>query len=210
MKKYLLIIVLAFFSSFCFAKENYKGDVQLHGGVDFNTSLYKINNFIYDYSFEYTTVDFGLESWHFFTLFDSFDVGFAVGTDVMTAKEGKAVVGNAHIDCLQFLSIDCMVGPAVQFTPASFMSLRASAGFSDVINTSIKFNESNTIYNNGSVGFYGEVQAKFTPNSLFSPILGYRFSKNFDKKFTDIYEKEYDGEVNASSNLIYLGASVNW
>lgn len=62
-------------------------------------------------------------------------------------------------------------------------------------------------------GFGCDVQAKFFPKSVVSPVLGYRLSSIFSSEVisSDLdFLSAYWDSVNYIANEIYLGVSFNW
>ena len=62
-------------------------------------------------------------------------------------------------------------------------------------------------------GFGCDVQAKFFPKSVVSPVLGYRLSSIFSSEVITSDENSSSGNwdsVNFIANEIYLGVSFNW
>lgn len=64
-------------------------------------------------------------------------------------------------------------------------------------------------------GFGCDVQAKFFPKSVVSPVLGYRLSSIFSSEVISSNEmiellSGYWNSVNYIANEIYLGVSFNW
>lgn len=212
MKKFFLISILVLFSSLCFAGEKYKGDVQLHGGFDFDKINIEqerrgitINAFM-----KHNAYDMGLESWHLFAINDALDLGFSIGCDFSFAFTGIINENGMTGDIESLVSSSYYIGPALQYNVLSFLSLRTSVGFNEVIIQERAMYDYSSWENRDCPGFYGEVQAKFIPNKLFSPVLGYRFSLRFDDKMTDDNGNSKDVKVKDFSNLLYIGASVNW
>ena len=64
-------------------------------------------------------------------------------------------------------------------------------------------------------GFGCDVQAKFFPKSVVSPVLGYRLSSIFSSEVISSnvmieFLSGYWNSVNFIANEIYLGVSFNW
>ncbi|MDY5917827.1 MAG: hypothetical protein SPJ55_05430 [Treponema sp.] len=119
-----------------------------------------------------------------------------------------------------------MIGPAVGFTLNDVIKFDLAVGFAygfDLYSYAITYkyedrygsyeNTTDDAYMIFGAGFGCDVQAKFFPKSVVSPVLGYRLSSIFSSEVIMSDGNSSSGNwdsVNFIANEIYLGVSFNW
>lgn len=236
MKK-LLTCVLATFvmAGTAFSKGFYNGDIQIHLGLgldDVSVEQASISQTVTGNSLVWSA---DLETWHIFNLNDVFGLGFMAGFNGgfgqpqrITVKVGNSTTsldadGNSLAGRFNF-----MVGPAIGITCGNVVrfdvAFGLNAGFGIVSakqTVNVGYSSTSTVnsYTISGVGFAAEIQAKFCPKAVVSPIIGYRFSSLFADSVS--YYNYYGGgsgttitlnNVKASymANDIYFAISFNW
>ena len=226
--------VLGLAISFCmlfgtvFAKGVYDGDIQLHLGLGLDSAK-AVAEVPYDLTMESgsTTVDFELSTWHLFDVNDLIGVGFNLGFSGGIGKTSKMTVSSVPMpsDWLSFAGhFNGLIGPAVGFTLNDVIKFDLAVGLAygfDLYSYEYEIVTANsrspTAYSFMifGAGFGCDVQAKFFPKSVVSPVLGYRLSSIFSSEVISsnvMIEllSGYWNSVNYIANEIYLGVSFNW
>ena len=234
--------VLGLAISFCmlfgtvFAKGVYDGDIQLHLGLGLDSAK-AVAEFPYleksvkdTLESGSTTVDFELSTWHLFDVNDLIGVGFNLGFSGGIGKTSKMVMTqevdgrtlssvSMPSDWLSFAGhFNGLIGPAVGFTLNDVIKFDLAVGlaygfdlysyeyveeYGDAVEALMIF----------GAGFGCDVQAKFFPKSVVSPVLGYRLSSIFSSEVIMSDGNSSSGYwdlVNFIANEIYLGVSFNW
>ena len=225
--------VLGLAISFCmlfgtvFAKGVYDGDIQLHLGLGLDSAKAVADFELGKYTLEAgsTTVDFELSTWHLFDVNDLIGVGFNLGFSGGIGKTSKMTVSSFSMpsDWLSFAGhFNGLIGPAVGFTLNDVIKFDLAVGFAYGFDLySYEYVEENGYSRSTGVdtfmifgaGFGFDVQAKFFPKSVVSPVLGYRLSSIFSSEVisSDLDSlSAYWDSVNYIANEIYLGVSFNW
>ena len=233
--------VLGLAISFCmlfgtvFAKGVYDGDIQLHLGLGLDSAKAVADFGLGKYTLEAgsTTVDFELSTWHLFDVNDLIGVGFNLGFSGGIGKTSKLeqkreILGESESskmpsDWLSFAGhFNGLIGPAVGFTLNDVIKFDLAVGFAYGFDLySYEYVEENGYSRSTGVdtfmifgaGFGFDVQAKFFPKSVVSPVLGYRLSSIFSSEVisSDLDSlSAYWDSVNYIANEIYLGVSFNW
>lgn len=233
--------VLGLAISFCmlfgtvFAKGVYDGDIQLHLGLGLDSAKAVADFGLGKYTLEAgsTTVDFELSTWHLFDVNDLIGVGFNLGFSGGIGKTSKLeqkseVLGESESskmpsDWLSFAGhFNGLIGPAVGFTLNDVIKFDLAVGLAYGFDLYSYAYEYETEYSRGArgdacmifgAGFGCDVQAKFFPKSVVSPVLGYRLSSIFSSEVisSDLdFLSAYWDSVNYIANEIYLGVSFNW
>lgn len=231
--------VLGLAISFCmlfgtvFAKGVYDGDIQLHLGLGLDSAKavaevpYLEDSVKYTMESGSTTVDFELSTWHLFDVNDLIGVGFNLGFSGGIGKTSKMTVSSVPMpsDWLSFAGhFNGLIGPAVGFTLNDVIKFDLAVGLAygfdlysyeyEIVTANSRSTTADAFMIFGA-GFGCDVQAKFFPKSVVSPVLGYRLSSIFSSEV--ISSKEmiellpgYWNSVNYIANEIYLGVSFNW
>lgn len=233
--------VLGLAISFCmlfgtvFAKGVYDGDIQLHLGLGLDSAKAVADFGLGKYTLEAgsTTVDFELSTWHLFDVNDLIGVGFNLGFSGGIGKTSKLeqkreVLGESESskmpsDWLSFAGhFNGLIGPAVGFTLNDVIKFDLAVGLAYGFDLYSYAYEYENEYSRGTrgdacmifgAGFGCDVQAKFFPKSVVSPVLGYRLSSIFSSEVisSDLDSlSAYWDSVNYIANEIYLGVSFNW
>lgn len=234
--------VLGLAISFCmlfgtvFAKGVYDGDIQLHLGLGLDSAKAVADFGLGKYTLEAgsTTVDFELSTWHLFDVNDLIGVGFNLGFSGGIGKTSKMVMTqevdgrtlssvSMPSDWLSFAGhFNGLIGPAVGFTLNDVIKFDLAVGFAYGFDLYSYEYEIDTGYYRSTTadacmifgaGFGCDVQAKFFPKSVVSPVLGYRLSSIFSSEVisSDLDSlSAYWDSVNYIANEIYLGVSFNW
>ena len=226
--------VLGLAISFCmlfgtvFAKGVYDGDIQLHLGLGLDSAK-AVAEVPYDLTMESgsTTVDFELSTWHLFDVNDLIGVGFNLGFSGGIGKTSKMTVSSVPMpsDGLSFAGhFNGLIGPAVGFTLNDVIKFDLAVGLAygfdlysyeyEIVTANSRSPTADTFMIFGA-GFGCDVQAKFFPKSVVSPVLGYRLSSIFSSEVISSNEmiellSGYWNSVNYIANEIYLGVSFNW
>ena len=243
MKKVLgLAISFCMFFGTVFAKGVYDGDIQLHLGLGLDSAKavaevpYLEDSVKYTMEAGSTTVDFELSTWHLFDVNDLIGVGFNLGFSGGIGKTSKIVM-TQEVDGRTLSSVSMtsdmlgfaghfngLIGPAVGFTLNDVIKFDLAVGFAygfDLysyayeIDTGYYRTTRGDAYMIFGAGFGCDVQAKFFPKSVVSPVLGYRLSSIFSSEVISSNEmiellSGYWNSVNYIANEIYLGVSFNW
>ena len=244
MKKVLgLAISFCMFFGTVFAKGVYDGDIQLHLGLGLDSAKAvaeesfrgrTVKNTIKSGS---TTVDFELSTWHLFDVNDLIGVGFNLGFSGGIGKTSKMVMTqevdgrtlssvSMPSDWLSFAGhFNGLIGPAVGFTLNDVIKFDLAVGLAYGFDLySYEYVEEDGYSRSTGVdtfmifgaGFGFDVQAKFFPKSVVSPVLGYRLSSIFSSEVISSNEmiiqflSGFWNSVNFIANEIYLGVSFNW
>ena len=233
--------VLGLAISFCmlfgtvFAKGVYDGDIQLHLGLGLDSAKAVADFGLGKYTLEAgsTTVDFELSTWHLFDVNDLIGVGFNLGFSGGIGKTSKLeqkseVLGESESskmpsDWLSFAGhFNGLIGPAVGFTLNDVIKFDLAVGlaygfdlysYEYVVENGYSRSTGVDTYMIFGAGFGCDVQAKFFPKSVVSPVLGYRLSSIFSSEVisSDLdFLSAYWDSVNYIANEIYLGVSFNW
>lgn len=233
--------VLGLAISFCmlfgtvFAKGVYDGDIQLHLGLGLDSAKavaeepYSGKSAKMTLESGSTTVDFELSTWHLFDVNDLIGVGFNLGFSGGIGKTSKMTVSSVPMpsDWLSFAGhFNGLIGPAVGFTLNDVIKFDLAVGFAygfDLYSYEYenydRYSRSTGIdtYMIFGAGFGCDVQAKFFPKSVVSPVLGYRLSSIFssevissNKMIDSLSVYGFWNSVNFIANEIYLGVSFNW
>ena len=232
MKKVLgLAISFCMFFGTVFAKGVYDGDIQLHLGLGLDSAKavaevpYLEDSVKYTMESGSTTVDFELSTWHLFDVNDLIGVGFNLGFSGGIGKTSKMTVSSVPMpsDWLSFAGhFNGLIGPAVGFTLNDVIKFDLAVGFAygfdlysyerEIVTTNSR-STTGEAYMIFGAGFGCDVQAKFFPKSVVSPVLGYRLSSIFSSEVIssdlDSFSAYWDS-VNYIANEIYLGVSFNW
>ena len=234
--------VLGLAISFCmlfgtvFAKGVYDGDIQLHLGLGLDSAKAVASAYGQSFTLESgsTTVDFELSTWHLFDVNDLIGVGFNLGFSGgfgKTSKMGIEQNGKTiPVDQLFLVELtpsiaghfNGLIGPAVGFTLNDVIKFDLAVGFAYGLDLYSYEYENYDRYSRSTgidtymifgAGFGCDVQAKFFPKSVVSPVLGYRLSSIFSSEVISLNSdnpSDYWDSVNYIANEIYLGVSFNW
>ena len=229
--------VLGLAISFCmlfgtvFAKGVYDGDIQLHLGLGLDSAKAVAEESFGGQTVKTTmksgstTVDFELSTWHLFDVNDLIGVGFNLGFSGGIGKTSKMTVSSFSMpsDWLSFAGhFNGLIGPAVGFTLNDVIKFDLAVGLAYGFDLYSYAYEYETEYSRGTrgdacmifgAGFGCDVQAKFFPKSVVSPVLGYRLSSIFSSEVISSNSDNPSGywdSVNYIANEIYLGVSFNW
>ena len=227
--------VLGLAISFCmlfgtvFAKGVYDGDIQLHLGLGIDSAKAVASDHGQSVTLESgsTTVDFELSTWHLFDVNDLIGVGFNLGFSGGIGKTSKMTVSSFSMpsDWLSFAGhFNGLIGPAVGFTLNDVIKFDLAVGLAygfDLYSYAYEYENGYSRDARGDAcmifgaGFGCDVQAKFFPKSVVSPVLGYRLSSIFSSEVISSNEmiellSGYWNSVNFIANEIYLGVSFNW
>lgn len=236
--------VLGLAISFCmlfgtvFAKGVYDGDIQLHLGLGLDSAKAVASAYEQSVTLESgsTTVDFELSTWHLFDVNDLIGVGFNLGFSGGIGKTSKMVMNGKTTPVDQLLLVEYkpsfaghfngLIGPAVGFTLNDVIKFDLAVGFAYGFDLYSYEYENYDPYSRSTgidtymifgAGFGCDVQAKFFPKSVVSPVLGYRLSSIFssevissNKMIDSLSVYGFWNSVNFIANEIYLGVSFNW
>lgn len=229
MKKFLGIAAAIFLcSGFAFAKVNYNGDIQLRTGFGFDTTNAKYT----DGTFEHmsTLFTFDVATTHLWGTSEKFKFGFMVaanGSFGGVVRNAYTINGVSHEvsgeDNFIAVRSTSFFGPCFGIMLNDKVQLNIVPGFSTVSCNMASSLDSDTdevaFYSSTGFGAGIDIQAKFYPNSHFSPVVGYRYSFNYAPQYTLTTGKIFDDTekekiaayyVLSHFNTLYLGVSFNW
>lgn len=205
----------------------YNGDIQFHAGIGFgsNTTLLKdTDNSAATTEMPITAFNVDLETWHLFNFNDTFGLGFVVGfTGGFGSSPKTSIYIDEHFatsdDETSVFSFTGIIGPAVGITLGSVVRLNIGVGLTYGIECAFPENVEMFSYSFSGAGVGAEVQAKFVPRSVVSPIIGYRFTSLFSKSLTTrerLFSESTIIQFGANqgiahfNNEVYAGLSINW
>ncbi len=241
MKKLVAILAAAVLAGgSIFAGDFYNGDVQLQLGVGFDeVKIQDINKPV-----KATVVDFGLETWHLFRPIELVGVGFSVGFNGgvgLTDKWSYSLGGLGEITgnndglsaCFNF-----NIGPAAAIYLGKIVRFGINFGLNSGINYDMPFYYTGKVTSryseqtfSQSIGFLATyvginfgLQAKFFPESVVNPVIGWRLSTGSNSEYfasvissgssstsnSSSSDKTYKGKYEFTQNVIYLALSFSW
>ena len=227
MKKLVVVLVAAVLAGGAiFAGDFYNGDIQIQNGVGFDSV--KVENV--DERVKATIVDFGLESWHLFKPIDLVGVGFSVGfngglgpTDKMMNGTDSGISANFNFN----------IGPAAAIYLGKIVRFGLNFGFA----TGFNYDEPVIAKNVGSgthdvsdsleiwskfTGIDFGLQAKFFPESVVNPVVGWRLVTGSNKEYTVNYHyystlsgsnshlEDINEKYRFTQNVLYVALSFSW
>lgn len=241
MKKLVAILAAAVLAGgSIFAGDFYNGDVQLQLGVGFDeVKIQDINKPV-----KATVVDFGLETWHLFRPIELVGVGFSVGfngglgpTDRWSYPLGGLTEIQGNNDGLS-ANFNFNIGPAAAIYLGKVVRFGLNLGLNTGINYDmpyfysgkIKEGNSEKTYNSSIsilasyVGINFGLQAKFFPESVVNPVIGWRLSTGSNSEYFASFissgnsssskssssDTTYKGKYEFTQNVIYLALSFSW
>lgn len=231
MKKILaLVAALMVMGGVACAGDFYNGDIQIQFGYGINKAT------VQDVDKDINADEFamGLQSYHLFKPWDIVGFGFMGGFNFGVGKtENWKVLGNipnVTYDDAVSVSLNFEFGPAVGL----YLGNVVRFGFNIGYNAGWNFKEpSNYRYQSGYSQIYGYtnlnasysgislgLQAKFLPNSVVNPVIGWRFVKGLgDKVETITYNSSYsipsktetlNKKFDLTQNVLYAAISFSW
>lgn len=243
MKKLVAVLAAAVLAGGAiFAGDFYNGDIQLQAGVGFDT----VKAEDHDRTIKGTIFDFGVESWHLFKPIDLIGVGFSVGFNGGVGATEKWPAPNfgpsAEVNTQNGLSanFNFNIGPAVGLYLGNVVRFGINFGY----NAGFSFDEP-SVYEyevNYSFGGYSAgtskgtsrtsiwasysgidfgIQAKFLPESVVNPVVGWRIVKGSASSFDysvsmpDSDDNKYDTgtmyrKYDFTQNILYVALSFSW
>ena len=239
MKKLVAVLAAAILAGGAiFAGDFYNGDIQLQAGVGFDT----VKAEDLDRSIKGTIFDFGVESWHLFKPIDLIGVGFSVGFNGgIGATEQWPLPYSGYgveVKTLNGLSgnFNFAIGPAVGLYLGNVVRFGVNFGF----DAGFSIDEPLAYEYEVSTGYYGSskgtaratvfasysgidfgIQAKFLPESVVNPVVGWRIVKGSASSFDysvsmpDSDDNKYDTgtmyrKYDFTQNILYVALSFSW
>lgn len=231
MKKLVAVLAAAILAGGAiFAGDFYNGDIQLQAGVGFDTvKLGDVNKDIKGRIF-----DFGIESWHLFKPIDLLGVGFSVGlngglgtTEKWTYDLGFGSVTGTENGISGNFNFN--IGPAVGLYLGNVVRFGINFGY----NTGLSIDEpfvytyqTNYSSSTGRISVLGTytginfgLQAKFLPESVVNPVIGWRLVKGsattYDYSVSSFGNSDYRSGTAAykydfTQNVLYAALSFSW
>ena len=231
MKKLVAVLAAAVLAGgSIFAGDFYNGDVQLQFGVGIDSITVQDA----DQKIGATLFDMGIESWHLFRPIELIGVGFSVGGNFgvgPTDKWNYRLLGTTVQGSQNGVSLNCNfdIGPAVAIYLGKVVRFGLNFGF----NAGLSFDQpfvyeykSRYSSGTGSVSVFGTfsgidlgLQAKFLPDSVVNPVVGWRFVSGSANSYT--YEVSSFGSGSSSAgtvnrkyefiqNVLYAALSFSW
>lgn len=235
MKKLVAILAAAVLAGgSIFAGDFYNGDVQLQLGVGFdNVKLQDVNKPITG-----TIVDFGLETWHLFRPIELVGVGFSLGFNggIGPTDKWSYPIGGTEVtgtDNGMSANFNFNIGPAA----AIYLGKVVRFGLNFGLNTGLSYDMPFLYSGRVKIGRYEEsisgsidvfstyvginlgLQAKFFPESVVNPVIGWRLSTGSNSEYfahidrfggSSSSEKTVKGKYEFTQNAIYLALSFSW
>jgi hypothetical protein len=236
MKKLVAVLAAAVLAGGAiFAGDFYNGDIQLQAGVGFDT----VKAEDLDRTIKGTIFDFGVESWHLFKPIDLIGVGFSVGFNggIGATEQWPLPYSGFGVEVkpLNGLSgnFNFAIGPAVGLYLGNVVRFGVNfgfdAGFSIDEPLAYEYEVSTGYYSSSSgtaratvfaaySGIDFGIQAKFLPESVVNPVIGWRLVKGSASSYDysvsqpgDTYEngtmyRKYD----FTQNVLYVALSFSW
>lgn len=216
MKKIFTIFIVLLFAGSLYAKENYKGDIQLRTGI--GGGLISIDQTpSTNFQSSLTGLVGEVCTTHLFKLNSVLSLGFSANFSFGLLKTNWARVrvksSNLKTDlpnCGNGFSFDVLTGPtfAVQCGKVVRFDFTTGLAVGSVAST-----VNNSAYITSGIGVGFDVKAKFIPNSVVSPLIGYRMSWTFKDKYdymTSNGTKSVTADNVSTFDNIYAGISINW
>lgn len=159
-----------------------------------------------------------------------FDGGYGATTNINSKlKVNGNTISDDTLDS-QFLSaaahFGILVGPAIGVKLGKVVRFDATAGLYvmclqgyEINDGAQNSNRTFTWFTTSGVGFGAEVQAKFFPDAVVSPLVGYRYNCAFSDSFYTIVKAPGAGRYSTYSSAdsviigagtVYVGVSINW
>ncbi len=240
MKKLVAVLAAAILAGGAiFAGDFYNGDIQLQAGVGFDT----VKADELDRTIKGTIFDFGVESWHLFKPIDLIGVGFSVGFNGGIGATEKWPAPNfepfAEVKPQNGLSgnFNFAIGPAVGLYLGNVVRFGVNfgfdAGFSIDEPLVYEYEENYSLgsYSAGTSkgtartsiwasysGIDFGIQAKFLPESVVNPVIGWRIVKGSASSFDYSVSQPDDTYKNGTmyrkydftQNVLYAALSFSW
>lgn len=228
-KKIAAAIAITAAASATFAV-SYSGDLQLQlGWQGANTTVTDVSATvsmpapitmtmpIQDTEFLTNAFYLGVSNYNLFNLNNLFSVGFFDKLDMSIGGSNKMKLGGNTIDeDSRRFALNFIIGPAAAVRIVDIVKLQLGVGF--VGGVEIARRASDDISDGegtGVVGFATELQAKFLPRTIVSPLVGFQYAYRGAGSFK--YKTAYlnmpatfDGHFRAHSYAVYAGASWNF
>ena len=238
MKKLVAVLAAAVLAGGAiFAGDFYNGDIQLQAGIGFDT----VKAEDHDRTIKGTIFDFGVESWHLFKPIDLIGVGFSVGFNggIGATEQWPLPYSGYGVEVkpLNGLSanFNFNIGPAVGLYLGNVVRFGINFGYNAGINfdqpvsyeydfsdgySSQKGTAATSIWASYSGIDFG-IQAKFLPESVVNPVIGWRIVKgsasSFDYSMSTPYsdDNKYDTgtmyrKYDFTQNILYVALSFSW
>ncbi len=240
MKKLVAVLAAAVLAGGAiFAGDFYNGDIQLQAGVGFDT----VKAEDLDRTIKGTIFDFGVESWHLFKPIDLIGVGFSVGFNGgvgATEKWSSSYYSGFGMEVKPqnglSANFNFNIGPAVGLYLGNVVRFGVNFGF----NAGFSFDEPSVYEYEYSTGYYSTntgtartsiwasysgidfgIQAKFLPESVVNPVIGWRIVKGSASSFDysvsmpDSDDNKYDTgtmyrKYDFTQNVLYVALSFSW
>lgn len=203
---------------------SYSGDVQAHVGVAFTGAVMEVSKI----KSELNSIAFEMDvqSWHLFDITSDFSVGFMVGLDGAIGGTTNAKTAGITVDSKYRSAsyhFNFLVGPAVSYQLGDVVRFNGTMGFSWMLDDSYWLTyedlniNSGTHFHGAGLGF--DIQAKFMPTKIISPVVGTRLTLNWtdrvtietkEKKGTDTKVNSKVDKAHSIPFTIYLGAAYNF
>lgn len=220
-----LVAAVLLCATTAFAKGSYAGDAQLMMGAGFDTTQMKLRG-------DKTDMDSGLfllnfTTHHLWGTSDFLKIGFTgsfeggIGGTTKFAVNGMEASSDDRFIGARYAMF---FGPCVGIGFGNLVRFNITPGFSMLCELgSVADHDAGTatFYCTPALGFGIDLQAKFFPKAVVSPVVAYRYTANYSKAWAqatvklDDYESEPDHKENAAnviaqSHSFYVGISWNW
>ena len=231
MKKiFALVAALVVMGGVACAGDFYNGDIQIQFGYGINKAT------VQDVNKDINANEFamGLQSYHLFKPWDIVGFGFMGGFNLGVGKtENWREMGNfpgvTYEDAIS-VSFNFEIGPAIGL----YLGNVVRFGFNIGYNAGWNFKEPSNYrytqrysevygYTNLNTGYSGlslGLQAKFLPNSVVNPVVGWRFVKGFSDEINVISyssastshstSEKLNKKFDLTQNVLYAAISFSW
>ncbi len=230
MKKLVAVLAAAVLAGGAiFAGDFYNGDIQIQLGAGFDSV--KVEDV--DDRVKATIVDFGLESWHLFKPIDLLGVGFSVGFNGGIGPTDKMLNGTDNGMSANF---NFNIGPAAAIYLGKIVRFGLNFGFATGFNfdqpviaktkitvgsRSYESNYTSEVWSKFTGIDFG-LQAKFFPESVVNPVVGWRLVTGSNKEYTvnnhyystlsgsNSHLEDVNGKYRFTQNVLYAALSFSW
>lgn len=201
---------------------SYSGDIQLQ--VGYRHEGLKADLPDDELTMKANSFEVGIQNWNLFNLTDWFSVGFDEQFSCSFGGVSNAEMDGHEADSDYYggaFNFSFALGPAVGFKLGKVVRFQVGAGLIlgiDVLKPVDDGDDYSLLFSNDiSVGFALDIQAKFVPESVVSPVLGFRYAythaSSFDTQTTRAgHDTDSTVDESCSENAVslYLGLSINW
>jgi hypothetical protein len=209
-----------------------ESDLQVQAGVQYTkvSSSIPVNLSLttsdIDFSSDRIAAQLNITNYNLFNVNSRFQVGFMESIGGYYGVTGNNQIKNDelgvsyHPDGAEALGVSALVGPALAIKLNNVVKLQGAFGFCCDFNSDIFSNsETATVSTLGfAYGYGADVEMKFIPNGIVSPVIGFRYTNTKSKpqldytintEVIDVSDTTKSAEVSYQSFLAMIGLSIN-